>query len=319
MGQALNVLFGASPMFVSGRENSAAFGSMKMGQAPNVLFGASPIVVSGHEKSMWFGGMKMGQAPNVLFGASPIFASGGQDSIAIDFAGSFRPELLELIGTQQPCFSWSREPAGLRFCVRPKPPSKLWSFGLRLRRIVVGDFEITADYRIVDLPKPGSGFGAGPRLEIGDDVGRVATLRRIHTKEGVQQYGWQLAAPRAGGDLRYSGKNVRTDAKEGRLRLRRKGTDLEFLIAPSGSEQFEKIHAVEFGDRPVPVVRFVLNRGGAETKMDVVLTRLTVNASQLDDPPPKVAVRGPPMWPWAASGVVVIAACTALIVWWRKR
>jgi len=244
------------------------------------------------------------------------------DRFTQDFREQFTPQALELIGGRPPLHFWKVEPEGLRLTLAEG--SDLNYCAVSPRIVVKGDFEITAGFAILDLPKPTEGFGAGALISVEEEQGERASLQRLHR----QREGHALSPYR--GRLKEDGTYDHSSqiqplgpggAKSGRLRLRREGTRALYEVGDPDGRQFAQIHEEDFPAGDVTRLRLVVQTGGSPTRVDVVWTHLDVRAEELTrlyEPPEK-----PRFWRRLLVGLVAVllagAVCLAVWAWLARR
>jgi len=138
---------------------------------------------------------------------------------------------------------------------------------------LVGDFEITASYEVLSVGQPQIGYGAGVNLTIQPDgaQAKLANVARYWLADGRDGY---VARVKKNGNVNRP--PIPTDAKTGRLRLKREGATVSFLVADGFDQPFNEIFKCDYGDDVVGLIRFVAGPGNAPVDLDVRLISLKI-------------------------------------------
>lgn len=233
-------------------------------------------------------------------------------SFTQDFHEQFQPRFLELIGGSRPDQLSKLGPKGLH--VRIPDDSDVFYCGVRPKIVVKGDFEITAGFTIIDLPRPKEGFGAGVQIYIEDPRHERAAIQRIHREREGHVFAAYRGVVKEDGSHQHHPRLQEAAATSGWLRLKRVGTRIRYQVADLNSDTFTQIHETEFTDEDVVLLRLIAQTGGSPTRVDAAWTYLDVHAEELDDgsePPTK------PRTLLVAAAVVllillVVAVCLVL-------
>jgi len=158
---------------------------------------------------------------------------------------------------------------------------------LRLR----GDFEITASFEIIDVPRPAAGFGAGVSLFVQFDEPRysAAAVAHYHTVRGMNVYSGDRHTIGDDGKSIHHGNNKPTAAKIGRLQLIRVGTELLFLAAEGLENPPVLFHKAAVGREDVHLLRLSGTTGNAPARADVRLLDLRIRGERIGDMAPAKA------------------------------
>jgi hypothetical protein len=232
------------------------------------------------------------------------------------------------------------EAAGARVTL-PAGAGQLATTGLATTFTVHGDFEITLAYEVLKADRPTTGYGVGVSIyaAINTDTSDAASLaRRVMPMGGAVFMSDRMTGD---GDANHKVTTRPSTASAGRLRLRRVGSKLHFLLSEENRPEFEQVDEVEFGTADLRWLQFGGDAGGSESGLDLRLLDLSVAAEDLpglvDLPetpptrpdPPRVASTpkqpAPPTqprkadgWGWMAAmvlGGVGIASSLALGAW----
>jgi len=237
-----------------------------------------------------------------------------------NFRERFLPQAFELVGGRSPLHFWKVEPEGLRFTLEDR--SDLNYCAVSPRIVVKGDFEITAGFAILDLPKPTQGFGAGMQVSVEDEQGERASVQRVHRQREGHSFSAYRGRLKEDGTYEHSShmEPVGTGAKSGWLRLRRQGTEVLYEVGDPDGQHFTQIREQDFPAGDVAKLRLALQTGGSPTRGDVVWTHLDVRAQELNrlfEPP-----RPSTIWRRLLVGLValMLAGAAGLGVWaWVAR
>ncbi|HEV3448927.1 MAG TPA: hypothetical protein VG099_30100, partial [Gemmataceae bacterium] len=147
---------------------------------------------------------------------------------------------------------------------------------------LAGECEVTSNYELLALTPPRGGYGSGVGLafDIGDDEGRGSIERLIKTPEG-SGYALQVAFAVSGGKVQEEFRFVKTDAKRGRIGLRRNKKELIFLAADAPAGALQEIERLPFIDTAIRAVRFFADAGGSPTAIDARLRDIEMRAEEI--------------------------------------
>ncbi|NQT16929.1 MAG: DUF1583 domain-containing protein [Planctomycetes bacterium] len=202
-------------------------------------------------------------------------------SFTQDFHEQFQPRLLELIGGSRPDQLSKLGPKGLH--VRIPDDLDVPYCGVSPKIVVKGDFEITAAFTIIDLPRPKEGFGAGVQIYIEDPRHERAAIQRLHREREGHMSAAYRGVITEDGSHQHHAKLQKAAATSGWLRLKRKDTRIQYQVADLNSDTFTQIHETEFTDEDVVLIRLIAQTGGSPTRVDAAWTYLDIRAEELDD------------------------------------
>ncbi len=160
-----------------------------------------------------------------------------RDAFYFDFRDGRSPPPLFTIRNR-----WMRaEPEGLLLAM-PAERGHVNAVELGFLTPVKGDFEITAAYQILRVEAPTGGFGVGATIQINQAGSKVTTARVGRVVRAPNREVW--VAEHDGSAI----GQLPLAAKEGRMRFKRTGDTLRYLVAEGvQSEQFREIQHLEFG------------------------------------------------------------------------
>ena len=153
--------------------------------------------------------------------------------------------------------------------------------GIAPRKQIVGDFEISANFELLEVPKPETGDGAGAVLFIGDGDRRGASLQRVRTPRDENIFVTNHWLRAADGKTHHQTKGFPTEAKSGSLLITRKGATITFWAADAGSEDFHELESAEFTAEPIRLVRIYGQPGRAPNAVTVRFSDLVLRAESL--------------------------------------
>lgn len=256
-------------------------------------------------------------------GGSSAEAGTMEDLFSQDFCEEFLPHTIHLVSGPHPRVQFCKvEPAGLR-CTLPKD-SKTNYFAASPRIVLKGDFEITAGYTILNIPRPAKGFGAGPRITIEDPEGERAALQRLHREREGHVVSSYRGLRQDDDTYKHSVRILPVtdaDTTSGSLRLTRNGPNVEYYVAGAGETEFTQIHTEEFPPGDVAQLRLEVQTGGSPTGVDVAWTYLDVRADELVriyQPPEKSRFWSRLLLVLLAVGLIA-AGCFAVWLWLVRR
>jgi hypothetical protein len=204
----------------------------------------------------------------------------------------------------------TRDPRGLRLSL-PADPKGAKQAGLYSYFALAGDFEVVADYEVLNVPPPAAGYGTGFGIAVearGAD-GDVCVRRGAWKFEGE---GIQLVrGTPVDGEMKYETQFVATKAKTGRLVLRREKADLVLLTADQKAEPAERFR-VPFTAGTVRTVRLYADCGGSATPVDGRVTSFRVKAEEMTGGIPERERDPVAWWVYAAAAAVAVVAAVGL-------
>ncbi len=211
------------------------------------------------------------------------------------------------------------EPQGLR-CYLSTSTKKPEQTGLYSFFAVAGDFEISATYEWTPVLVPKDGYGVSCGIGIDTDT-RTVHLARGNFPGNGSGYVVTRTEMVAGKKVYKNDEPIKTQAKTGRLVLRRERTELICLTADGAADLTEQCR-IPFTAETVRKVRFFADPGNAPTNLDARLTKIHLRAEEITTNIPLSEASG---WGWWLTGaaLVLVAAAAAWLVyrirtgrWW---
>jgi hypothetical protein len=267
----------------------------------------------------WFSTISSTPGP----GGSSAEAGTMEDLFSQDFREEYLPQTIHFVSGPHPRVQFCKvEPAGLRFTLPAE--SKTFSCAASPRIVIKGDFEITAGYTILNVPRPTKGFGAGPRITIEDPEGERAAVQRLYREREGHVVSSYRGLRQDDDTYEHSVRILPVtdaDTTAGSLRLVRSGPNVEYYVAGAGETEFTQIHTEEFPPGDVAQLRLEIQTGGSPTGVDVAWTYLNVRADEL------VRIYQPPEESrfWSRLILVLLAAgliaagCLGVWLWLARR
>ena len=185
--------------------------------------------------------------------------------------------------------------------------------------LLAGDCEVVLTYQFLpDMKPPTKGYGSGVGLAV--DVGAGAKKVRGDMQR-VYRVGNQSGYAMHADDVeKKKGEDTfaPTDAKWGRLGLRRVKKELYFLAAEEEGE-LKEIGHLPFTDETVQVVRMFADQGGSTTMLDARVLRIDIRAEEITGGVPERDSASSPWW-WLLLILPVVAGIGGLLFWlWQTR
>jgi hypothetical protein len=239
-----------------------------------------------------------------------------------DFRGGKMPQApLKLVGPTDLNERVRPEEKGLRITL-PKDRPKRQAVGIAPDFPLVGDFEITASYEILDADQPTSGFGVGVNLLVAtthNQSDKVAFVARFWLNDGRSGYLSRITFKNPPQINKFPFDP--TDVKIGRLRLKREGEMLHYLVSDDLEQDFKEIFQHEFGREDIASVRFVANTGEAPWNVNVRLIDFKVRSEGVpaSDPAPISSPTRRSLLPLLMGMSALLLLLAAVFFWlWSK-
>jgi hypothetical protein len=247
-------------------------------------------------------------------------AAGGElgDLFYQDFRGShFSESRLQKVGGD-PARQVCPGADGLRITL--PAAARAWpQAGIMPRFRISGDFEITLSYELLTLDTPKEGYGAGVKITVRADEGQgQAAVKRIERVSEGSAYVVNRSTVKEGGGLQHHERASPTAARSGKLRLRRSGATMHFLVAEDPKEDdFRELSQAAFGTADIVNAWVVADPGGAHSTIDVLFKDLRCRTEEGSPAGRKEAGRLP-VW-LGASGLVSLTLLAGFVALLRYR
>jgi hypothetical protein len=223
---------------------------------------------------------------------------------------------------------------GLRITVPAGHDVKAVGFSPRF--VISGDFEITAEFKIVRRTQPKSGYGSGPSLylSMGSTKDSAASLGRQLRTDGRDVYGVFAARVEEGQRIptaRLFDVPPANKSMTGQLRLTRTGQDINYSIADSSKSAYRSLVTLAVSDADVTMLRVGLAQSDPQSAAVIVLQSIQIDAQKLLQLPseqsrtaqlyrPRYQPPSQPTsyrWLWQTFTALLITGVFA--TWWWKR
>lgn len=182
---------------------------------------------------------------------------------------------------------------------------------------LAGDFEVSANYELINVPMPTKGYGAGFGLAVdtGGLEGDVSVRRGqwIGEGEGIQV----IRGQNLDGEMSYETKFFPTKTKKGRIVLRREKDEIVLRVADKPFGEAIELYRVPFTETTIRSLRVYADSGGSPTIVDGRITNLTATAAEITGGIPERDRDEFPIWVIILS--IVLAIILGLLVWYLTR
>lgn len=252
-----------------------------------------------------------------LFLAYASTAQARDDEFHQSFRGQSLHPALKLFGPDVTHVS-RPENNGLRITL-PAKREKSAPVGIAPKFSISGNFEITATYQILnaDTPKGGQGVGINLRLIVGSPMREAAGLARYVQDNQEQIYYVTRVSAVGGGNPERKTVSFPTQAKSGKLRLKRTGSNLQFQVAEAADNEFRDLYQENFVTDDCTFRLVAITSRTAE--VDVRFLDLQIRADSLPNIPSSHA-GGSKRWTTKLLvGVFGLVVVVAGICVWRRR
>jgi hypothetical protein len=179
-----------------------------------------------------------------------------------------------------------------------------------------GEFEFSATYEWIDVPRPKEGYGVscGIAVETLKDTpgGGYVSVSRTHLPRQGLHYTVTHGKPSESG-MKYepgpdSPYGTRATVKRGQLIIRREQSSLVCLAADEGNEP-DALCTIPFTPASIRKVLLFVDPGGSTTPVDVALSQIRVKAEKHATEPTRIDPRGMSWWIIVLIVVAVAALC----------
>ena len=165
-------------------------------------------------------------------------------------------------------------PEGIR-CTIPPGDDQIKYCGVSLRFGLRGDFQITARYQLLSMPRGEPGCFPALKISICDVNEHWAQMVRQNLHDTGDIFNIFYKQPDA---PHGSIHRVPTSVTAGTLSLRRTGTTLHYLATTDQSEELVELHSFDFPSDDVTRIHLAAQTGGSLTGVDMVWHDLQVEA-----------------------------------------
>jgi RNA polymerase sigma factor (sigma-70 family) len=237
---------------------------------------------------------------------------------------------IELIGPNaEECVRF--EPEGLRITLPAGYPGERPNTGVRIHLPARGDFEATVSYEILGEPAPADAAPKPTKLMLQAQLDRpdwtvAALTRRVDAAKGHQFTAWTIRDNNEdSGKRRAKYREFPAEARAGRLRVARSGSEAAFSVAEGAGADFTLLHQCAFGDEELEFIDLVGSTGGPRAALDVRFTDLRVTApgQAAEVPAAGLPAESGPRSPWkivlALAVIASLAGLGAWVVWHQIR
>jgi predicted RNA-binding Zn-ribbon protein involved in translation (DUF1610 family) len=159
-----------------------------------------------------------------------------------------------------------------------------------------GDFEATVSFEILNAERPDTGYGVGVSMYAAIDpkANDAVSLSRRLMPEGKAVYMADRLLP-ADGRVTHHVKTFPATAAAGKLRLRRVGSVVHYLVADGPDADFVQVDQQELGTADLRPLQVGGDAGGSQSALDARLLDLSIRAEDLPGlPAPVPAPASPP-------------------------
>jgi hypothetical protein len=186
--------------------------------------------------------------------------------------------------------------------------------GIYSRFTLAGDFEVAAayDWNTADVPKAGYGVSCGIQIEF-EDKGRMIALARGYEVGKGDAYIRTIKTP---GKKDYETRAYATQAKKGRLVVRRVQSKISFLAADGDDTLVELESLKSFTAASVRKLIFFSDPGGEPNSLDCKLSDIHVRAQEIAGDIPE-SERVSYFW-WYVIGIFVMIGAWGAYVGYRR-
>ncbi len=209
------------------------------------------------------------------------------------------------------------EPEGLRITLPAGFPGERPFTGLRIDTPLKGDFTVTVNFELLQEPRI-EDVGAGATRAVltahlnAPGGGHAAIARRMAAKGGTQ-----FSAYVVGGGF----KAFPTDAKRGRLRMIRTGSDMSFFKAEGTENIFTYLHRLPFKAHDLMNIELAGVTSSPDAALDIRFSDLRIRAGNSVDTIPPPAPERQNGWTIVLMLLIVLALLSGLVLalWLSRR
>ena len=141
----------------------------------------------------------------------------------------------------------------------------------------------------------------------------MTLAHRVRPKEGPF-----VAVKESDGKKKFTKESAATEAKRGRLRVSKTGSELSFLVAEEDEEPFRELQRVDVGRDDLVALRISASSEDSASALTVRLHDLRIRADDLPaaHPPSGGSRRWLVVW---VLVIVVGGAAGGSLLWWNRR
>jgi hypothetical protein len=212
------------------------------------------------------------------------------------------------------------EPSGLHVTVPPGFTGLDAHVALHTGVAPRGDFEATVNFEILKLPRPED---AGPETgvtlsawRVKSDICITGVTRRVVEKGGSQLDGWATWFEQPGQPSEHKEQLIASEAKTGRLRLVRRGSELFYYASDGLDAKFTLLNQLPIGTAAVDDLRLLGFTGSPRASLDARFWDLRIHTGTVaPDPSAPSAEAAPPETRSRAwlTGAAVLGCAFALL------
>ncbi len=218
-------------------------------------------------------------------------ARGLKARLILDFREDFETQAIVLLSERSPGADaaippatvehFTFDPAGMRVTMPHGSPLQFCCGYPRVR--VRGDFQVTAQYTILEMEPPTGRHGTGVGISVQDTDGERASVRRVFRVREGHVFSAVRAERREDGEYRYRRhyQDTSSDVLSGWMRLERVGSSIRYQIAAPHSERFVQIHEDAFPTNDMVRAVFKTQTDGSSAAVDVVWSYFDVQAEEI--------------------------------------
>ena len=248
---------------------------------------------------------------------APLACAAGQSdapAIHYDFtARRFDVERLQVIGDQRFLNLYND---GLRIVLPKDAPDE--KAGAASNQQLVGDWEISARYKLLDVPQPKDGYGAGAALLVEDGERYGASLQRVRTPNGDNVFIAHYYARNDQNEYDHRSESFPTDCTRGTLKLVREGDLVRYLVAENDAATVRELFSTRLTSAPIKRVEIFAQSGGAANAAAITWIDLELRAESVLEPGQSTTQQKTSLLKWIVI-LVLLAAVGTGGAWWIAR
>ena len=231
------------------------------------------------KRLLFFTYMKRQHSRAFLILVLTLKVSTASSATADQLTESFREGRYDQVGLGSVGKSGSLTPGVDGLEIKISPPDT-GNAGIQMPRQLNGDFVITADVELLEVPTPKSGFGTGVAILLEDGERYGASLQRVVMPDDTEVYVAHHYVVK-NGVYEHHAEIFETKAKQVQLQVERKGRELFYRAAEDGGATFRDLHSTGFTGNSIRVTQLYGQTGGAANAVSVLLKGFTIEAEEL--------------------------------------